>query len=114
MNLFSSHQGVAYEEQVGVWRWWHHLGKSNEGSNGNKRIRKGYTERLIVQLCWCCWLFLSEKKRRSPTPSFHLSFTNAKDRSHSLGLSPLLINSHDLEAVARAKHLSQQKDYQNK
>lgn len=41
MNLSSSHQGVVCEEQVGVWRWWHHLGKSNEGSNGNKIIRKG-------------------------------------------------------------------------
>lgn len=46
--------------------------------------------------------------------SHSLTPSVAKDRSHSLGLSPLLINYHDLEAVARAKRLSQQKDYQNK
>lgn len=38
----------------------------------------------------------------------------AKDKSHSLGLSPLLINSDDPGAIVRAKRLSQQKDYQNK
>jgi len=46
----------------------------------------------------------------SPT----LMHSVAKDKSHSLGLSPLLINSNDLGAVVRAKRLFQQKDYQNK
>lgn len=72
-----------------------------------------------MQLCVAAVGFFQVKSRGERVQplrftSSPLMHSVAKDKSHSLGLSPLLINSDDLGAVARAKRLSQQKDYQNK
>lgn len=80
---------------------------------------KSKEESLGLQLCVAAVGFFQVKSggRRVQPPHFTsspLTHSVAKDRSHSLGLSPLLINSDDLGAVARAKRLSQQKDYQNR
>lgn len=84
-----------------------------------RRVRRRRKGRFIVQLHVAVVGFFQVESRgeRVQPPHFTsppLMHSVAKDKSHSLGLSPLLINSHDLRAVVRAKRLSQQKDYQNK